>query len=137
LNYLVDINVISELRKGSRCDAKVAAWFATVKPEELFTSVLVLGEIRKGIERTRPKNPDYAASLDEWLSRLPVAFSERVMPVDAAVADEWGRMSSGRTLAVTDGLLAATAKIHGMTLVTRNTAEVADLGVPTINPFAT
>jgi predicted nucleic acid-binding protein len=136
LNYLIDTNVISEIRKGTRCDPTVAAWYSAVRPETLYTSVLVLGEIRKGIERAKPRNPEYAESLELWLSRLASAFSERVKIVDAAVADEWGRMSAGRTLAVTDGLLAATAKVHGMTLVTRNTADVADLGVATINPFA-
>jgi toxin FitB len=136
LNYLIDTNVISEIRKGPRCNPNVAAWYDSVSPETLYVSVLVLGEIRKGIERAKPKNPEYARNLDQWLGQLRSAFSERMMYVDAPVADEWGRMSAGRTLATTDGLLAATAKVHGMTLVTRNTADVAGLDVATLNPFA-
>ncbi|MDX2145409.1 MAG: type II toxin-antitoxin system VapC family toxin [Rhodospirillaceae bacterium] len=135
MKYLIDTNVISEIRKGPRCDPHVTAWYQTVEPETLYVSVLVLGEIRKGIERAKPKNLEYANRLGEWLGRLPSVFSERVMPIDAAIADEWGRMSAGRTLAVIDGLLAATAKVHGMTLVTRNTSDVMNLGIDVLNPF--
>lgn len=136
MNYLIDTNVISEIRKGARCDPNVAAWYESVSQEFLYVSVLVLGEIRKGIERAQLKNPDYARNLDQWLAQLRDIFSERIITIDAAIADDWGRMSAGRTLSVIDGLLAATARVHGMTLVTRNTSDVADLGAKTLNPFS-
>ena len=97
--------------------------------------MLVIGEIRKGIERIRPKDNVQAIKIEKWLVAVDKAFGERILPVDRAVASEWGRLSARRPLPVIDGLLAATAKIHHMTLVTRNTAEIADLDVQFLNPF--
>ncbi len=135
MNYLIDTNVISEVRKGSDCNPRVAAWYGSIEDESIYLSVLVLGEIRKGIERARRKEPAKARALEKWLSTLSRFFAERVLPVDHAVADEWGRMSAKRPVSTVDALLAATAKVHGMTLVTRNTADVADLGANMLNPF--
>jgi toxin FitB len=135
VNFLIDTNIISEVRKGSRCDANVAAWFASVTDAELYLSVLVLGEIRKGTELVRSRDPAQAAALDAWMTELSTAFGERVIPVDRAVADEWGRMGAVRPIPVIDGLLAATARVHGLTLVTRNEVDVAGLGAKTLNPF--
>jgi predicted nucleic acid-binding protein len=96
---------------------------------------LVLGEIRKGVERARPNDPAQARALEKWLTDVIKSFAERILPIDQAVADEWGRMSAERPLSTIDALLAATAKMHGMTLVTRNIADVIDLGTDLLNPF--
>ncbi len=135
MTFLIDTNIISEVRKGSRCDANVAAWYASIDDADLYLSVLVLGEIRKGIELARPRDPEKAEALEAWLTDVDAAFGERVFPIDRAVGDEWGRMSALRPIPVIDGLLAATAKVHRMTLVTRNDADVTGLGAKVLNPF--
>ena len=135
MNYLIDTNIISEVRKGRRCDPNVASWYEKIDDASLYLSVLVIGEIRKGIERMRPKDTVQGDAIENWLVAVDKAFGERILPIDRAVANEWGRLNASRTLPVIDGLLAATAKIHRMTLVTRNTAEIADLDVHILNPF--
>jgi predicted nucleic acid-binding protein len=135
MSFLIDTNIISEVRKGPRCDLAVAQWFEAVAEADLYLSVLVLGEIRKGIEQVRPKAPDRADGLEAWLSALTTGFSSRILPVDRAVTDAWGRMSAVRTVPVIDGLMVATALVHDMTLVTRNEADVAELGARVLNPF--
>ena len=135
MNYLIDTNIISEVRKGAKCNANVAAWYASIDDAEIYLSVLVLGEIRKGVERARLKDPTQARSLENWLAAVAKAFAERILPIDKYVADEWGRMGSNRPVPTIDGLLAATAKAHAMTLVSRNVADVADLGANVLNPF--
>ncbi|MGB7097267.1 MAG: type II toxin-antitoxin system VapC family toxin [Xanthobacteraceae bacterium] len=137
MNYLIDTNIISEVRKGAQCDPNVAAWFASIADAEIYLSVLVLGEIRKGIERARRSDPQRASILEDWLDAVRRSFADRVLPIDQQVADEWGRMSGKRSVPTIDALLAATAKIHGMTLATRNLSDVADLGADIINPFET
>ena len=134
MNYLIDTNIISEVRKGERCDGHVAAWFASIDDEDIFLSVLVVGEIRKGIERARRTDPAQARALEKWLSTLKQSYGERILPIDQMVADEWGSMSAIRPLPTVDALLAATAKIHRMSLVTRNVADVAGLGAD-LNQF--
>jgi len=136
LSYLLDTNVISELRKGQRADANVTAWFADVADEEIFLSVLTIGEIRRGTESVRRRDPDAAASLDSWLARLSEAHTERILPIDRAIGEEWGRMNVPDPLPVIDGLLAATARVLGLTLATRNVADVESTGVELFNPFA-
>ena len=136
MNYLIDTNIISEVRKGDRCDAHVAAWYDSIADDSLYLSVLVLGEVRKGIERARPGDSGRARALESWLAAVRAAFAGRILPVDDAVAEEWGRMSARRPVATIDALLAATAKVHRLTLATRNTADVADLGARILNPFA-
>ena len=135
MNYLIDTDIISEVRKGKRCDPNVASWYEKIEDASLYLSVLVIGEIRKGIERIRPKDNAQANAIENWLVAVDKAFGERILPVDRAVANEWGRLNARRPLPVIDGLLAATAKIHHMTLVTRNTADIAGLGVQILNPF--
>lgn len=98
-------------------------------------SVLLMSEIRKGIELARPRDADKAMALESWLDQVAQAFADRVLTVDLAVTNERGRMSALRPFPVIDGLLAATAKIHGMTLVTRNQSDVAGLGADVLNPF--
>jgi toxin FitB len=135
LNFLIDTNVISELRKGERCDAHVAAWFATVTDEQLYLSVLVLGEIRRGAEKLRRRDAKGAQAVDLWLLDVERVFAGRILPVDGAVADAWGRMSALRSAPTTDSLLAATAKANDLTLVTRNIRDVEGLGVRLLDPF--
>ncbi|HEY7297389.1 MAG TPA: type II toxin-antitoxin system VapC family toxin [Xanthobacteraceae bacterium] len=135
MNYLIDTNIISEVRKGVRCNGNVAAWYDSIDEAAIYLSVLVLGEIRKGVERARPTNPDRAHALEQWLTKVAMSFAERILPIDRAIADEWGRMGASRPVSTVDALLAATAKVYGMTLVTRNVSDVSDLGAQVINPF--
>jgi predicted nucleic acid-binding protein len=136
LSYLVDTNVVSELRKGDRCNPGVAAWFAQISTDEIYLSVLTLGEVRKGIENIRRRDQASAAALEAWFEELIVAYPGRWLPVDAAIAEQWGRFNIPDPLPVLDGLLAATARVHGLTLVTRNLKDVERTGVECLNPFA-
>jgi len=136
LSYLIDTNVISELRKGERATRPVAAWFAGLADEEIFLSVLTLGEIRKGIEGIRRRDSAAAGALESWLNRIADAHRDRVLGIDRAVAEEWGRLNVPDPLPVVDGLLVATAKVAGLTLATRNVADVERTGVACVNPFA-
>ncbi len=135
MSYLLDTNILSEIRKGTRCDPHVHAWYASIAEADLFLSTLVLGEIRKGVELVRARDPGKAAALEGWLGRVEVAFGDRVLGIDNAVAHRWGRMSALRPTPVVDGLLAATAAVNRLTLVTRNDGDVAGLGVKVLNPF--
>lgn len=135
MNYLLDTNVISEVRKGERCDPHVAAWYASIDDDDLYLSVLVLGEVRRGVEAARTGDPAKAVALDRWLAAVTQAFAGRILPIDQTVAEEWGRMTAKRSAPNIDALLAASAKVHDMILVTRNTADVAGLGGDALNPF--
>ena len=137
VKYLLDTNIISEIRKGPRCHPNVAAWYSNLEEESLYLSVLVLGEIRKGIEGLRGRDAGKANELDLWLEQLQTSFQSQILPVDIAISQEWGRLSSLQTVPVIDGLLVATATAHGLVLVTRNTRDFADLGIQLINPFET
>jgi toxin FitB len=114
LSYLIDANVISELRKGDRADPAVKSWFAKLEDEEIFLSVLTLGEIRRGIEGIRRRDQEAATALDSWLGRIQEAHRDRIVLVDRAIAEEWGRMNVPDPLPAIDGLLAATAKVTGL-----------------------
>lgn len=135
MSYLIDTNIISEVRKGARCDPHVSAWYASIADEDIFLSTLVLGEIRKGVELARPRDAGKAAALERWLREIEAAFDGRVLGIDNTVSDQWGRMSAIRPVPVIDGLLAATALTNGLTLVTRNDRDVAGLGATVLNPF--
>jgi predicted nucleic acid-binding protein len=133
--YLLDTNVLSELRKGRRGDQRVRAWAEDVSGERHFVSVLSLGEIRKGIERLRRKSPQQCEAFEQWLEQLSVDYAEDILEVNDAVADRWGRLEAGRTRPVIDGLLAATALESDLTIATRNTKDFAGTGVKLVNPF--
>lgn len=135
MSFLVDTNVLSELRKKERADHGVRRWFEVIGEDSLFLSVLVLGEIRQGIERKRPRDAQSAHHLEAWLKGLETTFSDRLLAVDAAVADVWGRLNALRPMPVADGLLAATAMVHELTLVTRNTDDFTGVRVGLLNPF--
>ena len=135
--FLLDTNIISELRKGPRCDVGVADWYASVPEAGLFISVLALGEIRKGIELARRRQDGAQADvLELWLQTVVGRFSQRILPIDAIVAELWGQLYRVRNVPTIDGLLAATATAHDLTLVTRNVADVRDLGAKLLNPFS-
>lgn len=135
MSYLVDTNVISEVRKGQRCNESVSAWWSTVMDREIFLSVLTIGEIRKGIENIRHRDARSASALEAWLQRLVNDHADRVLPIDLDVVEEWGRLNVPDPLPVIDGLLAATAKVRGLTLVTRNVSDIARTGVAIFNPW--
>jgi predicted nucleic acid-binding protein len=135
VSYLVDTNVISEVRKGSRCDPAVAAWWAEVPATEIFLSVLTIGEIRKGIENLRRRDVRSAIALENWLSRVIRGQDNRILGVDLDIVEEWGRMNVPDPLPAIDSLIAATAKVHGLTLVTRNIPDMARTGVDALNPW--
>ena len=134
MNYLLDTNIVSELRKRAP-DPRVLAWYEKARPTEIFLSVLTIGEIRLGIERLRGKDAAQARRLERWLHGLHTAYSDHIIGVDAEIAEEWGRINVPDPLPVIDGLLAASAKVRGWTLVTRNTSDVASSGVQLLNPF--
>jgi predicted nucleic acid-binding protein len=135
MKYLVDTNVVSELRKGARADANVRAWVGSLGDGDLYLSVLVLGELRQGIEGLRPRDPASASRLERWLDELVRDHAERILPLDAAVADRWGRLNVPDRISAVDGLLAATALVHSMTLATRNVRHVKRTGVRLFDPF--
>jgi len=134
--FLLDTNILSELRKQDRCDARVRKWFAETVAEDLFVSVLVLGEIRQGIERVRLRDRSQAQALEKWLRWISTEFADRLLPVDERVADQWGRLGLQQPVPLLDALLAATALVHDLTLVTRNVDDVARTGVKVLNPFS-
>jgi len=135
LSYLIDTNVLSELRKKDRCDRHVRSWFEQTAEDEIYLSVLTIGELRRGIESVQRRDKAQAAALNTWLLALAETFGQKILSVDTAVAEEWGRMNVPNPLPVIDGLLAATAKVHNLTLVTRNTRDIDRTGVRCLNPF--
>ena len=136
MTWLLDTNIVSELRKGEFAHARLRAWFAEADEDALFTSVLVVGEIRRGIESLRRRDVPSALALEHWLAALTDSFADRILPVDRMVAEEWGRLNVPDPVPTVDGLLAATARVHDLTLVTRNTRDVARTGVPVLDPTA-
>lgn len=135
MSYLVDTNVLSELRR-KQPDPHVVHWFSARPAGTLYLSVLTLGEIRKGVEALSDQNR--RLPLLDWLEiDLPAFFEGRILPVDGAVAEVWGRMQAkaGRPLPAIDSLLAATALHHGLMLVTRNVRDMDGLGATLINPW--
>lgn len=133
--YLLDTSVVSELRKGPRCDANALGWFEALDDEDVFLSVLVVGEIERGIERIRGRDPRSATRLRRWLSNLVTTFDDRILPVTRSIARTWGKMGTPDPIPTVDGLLAATAQVHGLILATRNVTDVQHLDIELINPF--
>ena len=135
MGFLIDTNVLSELRKGQRACPHVTAWYASVAEEDIYLSVLVVGEIRRGIENLRRRDAVSATRLGIWLQQVEAEHGDRILPISRDVAARWGQVSCPDPLPVVDALLAATALVHGHTLVTRNTKDVARTGVALLNPF--
>lgn len=135
MNFLVDTNAISELRR-KRPDPRVLAWFASMADECLYFSVLGVGEIRRGIEKLAVS--EQRSLLLTWLEHELIPwFGERLLAIDLAVAERWGRLlaEAGRPLPTVDSLLAATALVHDLTVVTRNATDFALPGVRVLNPW--
>ena len=136
MKFLLDTNVISEIRKRERAHPNVARWVARTPVEEIGTSVLVLAEIRHGIELKRRSDPGQARSLDRWFAQMRSRLAARVLPVDEPIAETWALLGIPDPLPLIDGLLAATAKVHGLTLVTRNVADMSSAGIALLDPFS-
>ena len=133
MSYLLDTCVLSEARRRS---PPATAWLQAVDPLALFISVITIGEVAKGAAVRERTDPVAAASLGRWLDGLRQSYADRILPIDDAVATAWGHLMARRTLPVADGLIAATARVHNLTLVTRNVADFADTGVDVANPWA-
>jgi hypothetical protein len=131
--YLVDTNVVSEARRGSR---QALAWLRSVRPESVYLSALTLGEIMRGVALRRKSDPQTAAHLTEWLERLRQDHADRILPVTDRIALEWGRITALSPRGDIDGLIAATAIAHDLILVTRNIKDFEDIAVSLINPWS-
>ncbi len=134
MSFLLDTNVVSEVRRAQP-NRGLARWLNSVTGIDLYISVMVVGEIRQGIERLRPRDPSQAAVYEAWLAVLQRDYRDRVLPITAAISEEWGRLSASHPCPVVDGIMAATARVHDLTFVTRNIADVARTGVRLLNPF--
>lgn len=134
MSFLLDTNVISEIRRGR--DANVAAWAQTWNDADLHLSALTVGEIRKGVERLRGHDPEQAAVFDAWLAELQERFGDRILGVDVEVAHDWGKLNARAERPTVDSLIAATARMHDLTIATRNTADFRDCDVPLLNPWS-
>jgi predicted nucleic acid-binding protein len=135
VQYLLDTNVLSETRK-KRPDINVTAFVTNIDPSAFYISVLTLGELRQGIAQKRRTDRDAATALAAWVDGLEYSFADRILGIDAATASRWGELSAERPRPVVDTLLAATAITRQLTFVTRNTADVEDIDVKLLNPFA-
>jgi predicted nucleic acid-binding protein len=135
MSFLLDTNVVSELRKQENCHPKVLSWMLDNMDVGHFLSVMTLGEIRNGIELLRRKNATKADSIDQWLNQIRVDYAGAILQVTEEVADLWGRLNCPDTLPTTDTLIAATAMVHGLTVATRNVDDFTRSGVPVVNPF--
>jgi hypothetical protein len=135
VTYLLDTNVLSETRKRQPAQG-VTEWIGATPPQRLHVSVLSLGEIEQGIARIRGRgDKQQAAALERWLREVELAFADRILPVTLPAASAWGRQQYARPLPVIDALIAATAQVNGMTVVTRNVKDFEHSGVQVLNPF--
>ena len=135
MRHLLDTNVLSELRKGSRAIPSVHAWYRAARLDENFVSVLVFGELRYGIERLRGRDSGAARQLTQWFDLVRQQFGTKILPVTLEIADLYGRLCPDQRLPPFDGLMAATALVHDLTLVTRNTRDFERSGARLLNPF--
>jgi predicted nucleic acid-binding protein len=134
--FLLDTNVVSELRKGPRAHAGVRHWISLQRPgRNLYLSVLTVGELRGGVELLRFRDPEQAVHLDTWVRGLVNGFDSRILPVSLAIAERWGHLASHQPIPDLDRLLAATAIEHALTIATRNLRDFERTGVPLMNPW--
>jgi predicted nucleic acid-binding protein len=133
VSFLLDTNAISEIRRGR--DPNVQAWASEVEDIDLHLSVLTLGEIRKGIERLANRDVAQARVFAEWLGELRKRFAPRILEVDARIAEEWGRLNAAAPRNTVDSLIAATARVYALTVVTRNTSDFEGCDVQLLNPW--
>ena len=132
--YLLDTNVVSELRKP-RPHGGVVAWLQSLDDAQIFLSAVTLGEIQAGIELTRQQDPDKAQEIETWLEMVAAAYN--VLPMDAPAFRVWAKLMHGKSDTLyEDAMIAAIANVHGLTVATRNTADFNALGHEVFNPFA-
>lgn len=132
--YLLDTNILSETRK-KQADERVISFLSSAEPSTLYISVLTLGELRKGVALKKRSDKDAAKKIAAWVDGLEFSFSDRILGIDAVTASLWGELSAQRPRPVIDTLLAATAVVHELTLVTRNTKDVQDIDLKLLNPW--
>jgi predicted nucleic acid-binding protein len=113
----------------------VAAFMAAIRDDEAFLSVMTIGELRKGAAMRQRTNDQHAARIDSWIDSLEERYVGRILPIGLEIVDVWGKLSAIRPRPIIDTLLAATAIVHKLTLVTRNIADFADTGVALVNPW--
>lgn len=131
--YLVDTNVVSEARRGT---PEAVAWMRAADAASIHLSVITLGEIRRGWIMKEKSDPRAAAAIRHWLERLRHDHRANILPVSDMIALAWGRTAALRTRGVADGLIAATAMVHGLVLVTRNVGDFVDIDLPVIDPWS-
>lgn len=133
---LLDTNVVSEARKAGKCDRNVANWMRREASSPQYISVISMMELKLGIQLAQRKSPQFAAVLEAWYeSKLKAAFAGRVLPVDLRVAEICARLHASRPRPFRDALIGATALIHGLTVVTRNTTDFDEMGLAVVNPW--
>lgn len=131
--YLLDTNVVSEMRKP-RPHGGVIAWLDSISNKETYICAFTLGELQAGAERTRRQDPVKAAEIDDWIDAVPATFE--VIPLDAPVFREWARLMAGKSDDLfEDAMIAAAAKVRGLTVATRNVRHFQPLSVQVFNPF--
>ncbi len=135
MSFLLDTNVLSELRRGPQADENVRAWELATREDERFTSIIVIAELMKGVEVRTRKDAGGGAALDRWVKHVVSEFEGRILPVDLSVASMWARLMAPRSRPPIDMLIAATAVAHGLALVTRNAADFEETGARLINPW--
>lgn len=135
--YLLDTNVISELRKGGRANPGVTAFYATLAAEDIYLSVQTVGEIRRGVENIRKRGDrEQANRLEAWLDMVVADYSDRILGFDLDCAQAWGKLMSPSAQHPIDKQIAAIALIYDLTVVTRNTEDFKSTGVRSVNPFS-
>jgi predicted nucleic acid-binding protein len=134
VTFLLDTPVLAEICQADG-DPRVKGWFAGTRGEDLYVSILAIGEIRQGIERLRGHDPARAGLFEAWLTQLRARFAERILRITAEIAEEWARLDVAAPLPIIDGLMAATAKVNGFTLVSRNARQLTRTGVPVLDPW--
>jgi predicted nucleic acid-binding protein len=134
--FLLDTNVVSELRKAAKANPRVRRWASRIAPTELYLSAISVLELEIGILRVERRDPSQGSILRAWLQdRVLTAFEDRIVPVDTAIARRCARLHVPNPHSDRDALIAATALVHGMTVVTRNTADFHSTGVALLNPW--
>jgi predicted nucleic acid-binding protein len=135
LKYLIDTDVLSEHSKAERCNPHVRSWYARIDTDELGVSALIIGELRRGVEGLRQRDTARAVRLERWLILMIDLFANRIIGIDRRVAERWGWLTAATLVPAVDGLIAATAIEHAMTVVTRNVRDFEATGVRILNPF--
>jgi toxin FitB len=137
MRYLLDTNVVTEASKGEQGDRNVAAWYESMDPDSLCISALAIGEVRAGIEKLRLRQAERAAAFERQLVLVIDLFADRIIGIDRRIAERWGRLNAPHRRPAVDALIAATALVHQLVVVTRNVRDFAATGAELLNPFET